>query len=605
MDGTCIIGNSSWEEFARQCGATLVPFPALGAGVRDALRSQDRQIEVDCKIHDWLHRIPANPTSPLILDLDEDTAIGLLIALHVRLSLESLGLSALRPLVLVSECTLEMLLADHPYAQIIAAKGCYLCQASDLSSLIKFFKPISVEQYQEEFLSRVNIKAPAEIGRHSLANLWGAGVMYRLTHEGDMYPDGFGFLSIVNKILYLKYIRAITEDVLNLVFKNRIVRFAGVERINASGKKILYLDDAAKAGWDETLRDFLSHAESVDVIDRQVGSFDDYSEDEKNLILDGDYDLILLDLRLGGLAEESVLSPDALSGMDVLRTIKNENRGAQVIIFTASNKAWNFKTLTGPTGGANGYYIKESPDSRFTSQFSVANLKSFRREVVNCFNNGYLRDFFRFKEDIRRQAEVGDGGVAASFRKELASQLEIAYNMAENAGTPETFQYAFLATYQAVEMITSYFGDMILVMMEMKRGSIVYEFNGSPVEDAQWVRIGNILTRRCGRKDDGLIHLTRQIIKLRNDFIHKDMRFGTAAPMNLEQFYMHPEAQDQKLLYAEPSVFKVMESMASKGMLFILQRHITMNRQTINGKEGIEITLLALKRIYEAINPEL
>ena len=50
-------------------------------------------------------------------------------------------------------------------------------------------------------------------------------------------------------------------------------------------------------------------------------------------------------LRLNGAAEDGQLVPEEFSGYKVLRRIKELNRGNQVIMLTASNKAWNLKAL--------------------------------------------------------------------------------------------------------------------------------------------------------------------------------------------------------------------------------------------------------------------
>lgn len=72
---------------------------------------------------------------------------------------------------------------------------------------------------------------------------------------------------------------------------------------------------------------------------------------------------------MNGVQEEKVLSPNEFSGMKILKAIKAANQGIQVIMFTASNKAWNMKALL--DAGADGYYIKESPEFAFPNSYSV------------------------------------------------------------------------------------------------------------------------------------------------------------------------------------------------------------------------------------------
>lgn len=53
--------------------------------------------------------------------------------------------------------------------------------------------------------------------------------------------------------------------------------------------------------------------------------------------------------------------PSEYSGAKILDEIKSDNFGTQVIMYTASNKSWNMRELIGK--GADGFYIKESPNS--------------------------------------------------------------------------------------------------------------------------------------------------------------------------------------------------------------------------------------------------
>jgi len=66
------------------------------------------------------------------------------------------------------------------------------------------------------------------------------------------------------------------------------------------------------------------------------------------------YDLVFLDLRLE--PEDKNRSPQKLSGMKLLKLIKEFNRGIPVIIFTASEKATVLETAL--KNGADGYWIK-------------------------------------------------------------------------------------------------------------------------------------------------------------------------------------------------------------------------------------------------------
>ncbi len=620
MDRTYIIGNSSWKPLAEAFDAVLVSLPDIDPDIRRALTEEDQQIRVDRRLHDFVCNELGRSRGPVIIDMDEDPVIALLTVLHIRLSLEDLGIGSLRPIVCSSEMPIESFLYSYSFSQVLTTSSVYFCNASGIAEKMPYFKELPPEKYESDFLNRIIVRPPAEIGPHSLANLWGAGVMYRLTHAGEACPEGFGRLSDVKKILYLKYVLARSGSIENLLFKNRITRFAEMTPVNARGKRILLIDDAASLGWSEALKGFILAPDLFEVVDRKVLSFADFDDSEQDIILNGDFDLIFLDLRLGGSKEEGIINPDAFSGMDVLRTIKTANRGTQVIMFTASNKAWNYKSLTDNSAGANGYYIKESPESGFSNQFSLSNLKSLKREIEVCLTKSYLKSFFSFKETVGNELDLKEERQIV-FIKELKSQLDIASSMAETAATPESFQFAFLSLYQAIEIITSYFtknegtedSKLMLVTgtqsveakpIKQVQNGILYEFTEEKVNDSsQWMRIAAILMQMCGFADNGLIDTVRQVIKLRNDFIHKDPRFGTGQKITQDALYLHPDTQDSNLLFSDPEFFSIYDSMSTKGMLFKLRRHITVNRTAITDKEGIELTLACIERIYETIKP--
>lgn len=152
------------------------------------------------------------------------------------------------------------------------------------------------------------------------------------------------------------------------------------------------IDDEADKGWEDVLCRLLKGA-TFKTISEQTQDYKSLSDNARNEIERGNYDLIFLDLRMNGVSEESVLNPEDFSGMKILRAIKSLNKGTQVIMFTASNKAWNMKALL--DSGADGYYIKESPEYVFPHSYSMSNACELLDSIKRCLNNGYLRDIFR------------------------------------------------------------------------------------------------------------------------------------------------------------------------------------------------------------------
>lgn len=107
---------------------------------------------------------------------------------------------------------------------------------------------------------------------------------------------------------------------------------------------------------------------------------------------------------MNGVAEEDTFRPEEFSGMKILKAIKEQNKGNQVIMFTASNKAWNMKALL--DAGADGYYIKESPEYVFPASYSDSNARELYDSIVSCFCNGYLRNVYSKIKKIKKRYKI-------------------------------------------------------------------------------------------------------------------------------------------------------------------------------------------------------
>ncbi len=172
--------------------------------------------------------------------------------------------------------------------------------------------------------------------------------------------------------------------------------------------KVLLIDDQANHGWIDVLNL---------IFPLGIESETSWSERVELEIRQGEYDLLLLDYRLGE------TGPEGKNGLDRLRQIKgsfkrNEageiekdengnpieeypglNPVMPVIMFTASNKAWNMDSLY--EAGADGYYIKEHPDTASDADFSVNNFNSFIKTIDHCRKKGkLLKPYWQALTDI-------------------------------------------------------------------------------------------------------------------------------------------------------------------------------------------------------------
>lgn len=368
------------------------------------------------------------------------------------------------PMLLVSFSPLTSLLHYGDGSQLfMARKGTYFCNTEDAEINLQAIKGLTLDEYLNDFISQIIIQAP--IGRHhSMANIWGAEVFARVA---DLKYNLPGDVDNERKRLYYKYIFAKTEDLKFILANHSDVtpppNDPAPSTINATDKKILVIDDEADKGWGQLLKALFSKC-SVDVASEKISGFDQLSKQFVNNIENDYYDLYILDLRLRGDEEESVVDTQRFSGMDVLRTIKKYNEGNQVIMMTASNKAWNMKRLI--DDGANGYYIKEAPELMLSAEFSKENFNSFIADVNKAFNNSYKRDLWRKCDDLITYIERKDW--EDEYREDLMSQLNIFSSFMLKAQTPNDIAATYVVLFEVLEILKQYYCKTLAVPESIK-----------------------------------------------------------------------------------------------------------------------------------------
>ena len=598
----------------------------------------------DPEIHDFLTSSLRDDMHCVILDASKDRATMLTMAKHIRLSLESFGTRALCPIIFLTELSPRAFMLPHSETDdvdVLQTEGIYISSLNELKTIIKYCKPLDVEHYHTGFLNRITVEPPSEYSGHSLANEWGARVMYRFTSGGNIEDHEYPELEKVKKSLYLKYIMASTTDIKTLMFQGMVVGSLSERHIRGNGKRILYIDDCAESGWKNTLKNLFTNAE-FEYIDRSVMSFEDYTEDEQSKILNEDWDLYLLDLRLGGDKEESIYNTDDFSGMKVLRRIKEHNRGNQVIMFTASNKAWNFKSLLSPDAGANGYYIKESPALKLPEQFSLMNITTFITDVNKCFERAYLKEFYGLIKEIRAHIKTMRvqqfNPQYLRLFEEVLSQLEIAFNMADIADSPNMHKYAYIAAEQAFEIISAYLSDEkrsrtvgIHVGTEGLRnpavptgidGYITHILSDAEIakkkavdekklqEDPNYEpyrqtgipeRLKSIYLQHLKQEDDGLLYIVHKIVSIRNSFIHPVGKKSQGKALSKYDLLENPDFNNDGLIFSSEDFYDIFMEMAKEKFLVLNNDMLNIKSTIVDHPVGVKLILSTFRRFYKCI----
>ena len=395
----------------------------------------------------------------IISDRIDDTYLGLEICVRIRLSRQILQNKSYCTFFIYTEKNASDILksqietTDNTTASILMTNGVFTFDNFEFLHILlnnpKNYNIVSEQNYKDTFLNFLILKKPKEIGNHSLANIWGALRLAEVTGNAKIVETNIKYLKFKNDLYFM------------FLIANSPKPITSTQRIISSkNKKILFIDDEADKGWSDTLKEIFKEAtfETVPI----KSSFVDFYKDAEKLALQKDdnglpfWDLILLDLRLDN-EEDTGLNANKLaseySGAKLLEIIKKDNKGTQVIMFTASNKAWNMRELIDM--GVDGLYIKESPEYSSDAAFSIKNFESFEKQVEICFRLGFLKEIATKINYIKKIIDAQYDSSSEEFQhfyERTKINLGIAFNLFYQTNKDEKYKnYGFLQFFQILE----------------------------------------------------------------------------------------------------------------------------------------------------------
>jgi DNA-binding NarL/FixJ family response regulator len=475
---------------------------------------------------------------PIRLGNDDADYIGLRVGLHVRLS-RSLGNKRFIPLVFASVGEYKELIIGNQIerksllsAFLLFTKGCTLVDIFDLEHAVADFDEVIDEDILRNDLLKKLVITDGRLQGHQLANEWGALRLAKFA--------GIELTTIKQpRDLYFKYQFSLSDLEIDSKGKNKT---------NIHSNKdcsYLLIDDNALNGWEELLTHIIQ-SEIINKFTRKTIS-KSLITFEKAYTYENyeSHDLIFLDLRLTKEEDDSKNSIpiNEYSGVKLLDKIKEINEGIQVIILTASNKAWNMKALL--DAGADGYFIKESPDIPVSDNVSKANYENLVASIKEAFERRYLLNVYKDIKVLHQKLDnlIASNSYSAYFLNELKSQLSIAFGMHYKAKSKEQFAFAFITLYMIIERVNKEFvtstgeNDSKEWFVELSGGLINWKWDNGNYEvdnivqyvsgnkPPEWKKIVGI----CKQKFPGTIEESKlksiyELISMRNHFIHKDDR---------------------------------------------------------------------------------
>jgi len=439
--------------------------------------------DIDKILHDFILELDKSNVCSLTIPITlTDNALdftGLRFAHHVRLT----NLIKFRsvPMVIYGSLDFEDILKLTTWANILLTNGTYYVNISEFSfeKIQKFLEAEIMKPKNfslKNFLERIDIKPPSNYeSHHSVDNELSLLRWSEFLKCDDQIPEVKENLSTN---LYFKYHKEL----------NPLKKVEDGKRYLIEGRgRILLIDDEAKKGWKDFYSNLLKHnidnksieLDSLD-IDFKSQTKEDIKAKAITKINEFKPDIVLLDLRLCDSDFSSSVQPNELTGYKILEEIKKINKGIQVIITTASNKAWNYQLTH--KAGANGFIIKKG-DSDVAEDIS-----NIKKEIEEGLKRAtFLKPIYSSLEssikywdsyNLPERKNITDVFHDKLWNKKLKLQvidfLKNSFNTLENENLPEHFTMSILLLYRIIEMINEYF---IIESGDYRNKTIQYNFD--------------------------------------------------------------------------------------------------------------------------------
>ena len=459
---------------------------------------------------------------------------GLRLASHIRCTATP---NRLKNIFIYGFVDLSKLL-DNKHFDILKTKNVHLIDYSTKAfenSLTINSVDLSPIEFKAE-IRKLQLDPPRD--NHKISNEW---AIYRWAKTIEAIDEDIEkVIKEVDSKLYFKYLKTIYPiSTTSLMDESQLrVTYSG-------GPKVLFIDDEAEKGWYEIFCDILyeknkilnfehigqeleakTRAEIIDLCIEKI---------EKN-----DIDIVILDYRLhpDDLYENKISD---ITGLQLLKKIKEVNPGIQVIIFSATNKIWNLQEIQ--SAGADGFVLKESPENSIDSKFTKQSIIHFKNTFSNSLKRFFLKELFTITAEIENnlnlKINIGDSDFEF-FISDLLKQIKIINSAAKKIDLSDSMSLdiVFLNCYNFLEKFKNFYLNevdykFVLGLQEEVMNRYIYR-NSLVVNEGTFIRInkndspswfhsmaGLFIDYFCiCQKDDKMILDLNKIKDKRNNYIH-------------------------------------------------------------------------------------
>jgi len=418
--------------------------------------------DLDQRIHTYLigERWPETKsfTLPISITGNFYDFSGLTFAHHLRLTRKINCCDA--TIVCYGILELEQLLRLTPLARILLTENVLYLNIAKFSfdDIKKYLENYLPKQFSiKRFLDQIQVNHPSNYDyHHSIDNEFALMQWSKYIGCYDSIPPQCKKEFECN--LYFKYLRV----------KSPLSSFDSTQLLiqTTAKTRVLLVDDEARKGWEIFYKSFFKDSK-IEFVDSGI-EFKNIDKNDiiskvRNNVKEFKPDIVLLDLRLHDSDFGEDVVPENLTGLEILENIKKINKGIQVIITTASNKAWNFNLAK--QKGAYDFIIKdgfEDPEktiSKFKTALEISSkragfLKNIDQKLSDIKALIISNDHFKDKDDFEKKPqEIKE----EKIRKRMFSNLELAFELLDlSYKIPEKHKYLSYSYLQLFLLIEDF-----------------------------------------------------------------------------------------------------------------------------------------------------
>ena len=352
-------------------------------------------------------------------------------------------------------------LLEHPCFNILKTKNVFLIDYSK-KAIQEADKNTASSLKEDELtkeIQKLALSSPKD--NHTVANEW---AIYRwVTTIGTGGSDeGIDIINRnIQQNLYFKYLQTIYP-----ITKNELSDIK-IEKDSEKSPKILYIDDEAEKGWCEIFATLLYDKSNLDYY--YLEGIEKLSKEEIiktsiNEIKEKDIDIVILDFRLHNTDFSKETPIEEVTSIEILKQIKEYNKGIQVLIFSATNKIWNLQALE--RLGADGFIIKEAPENSVNPNFTKETIANFEKIMERSIHMTFLKKAYNAVRKIKNEVETisNDNDLEKlKLKSEIEIQLDIAFECLRKAENKENdysyFNLSYISLYKIIEHINDFYTD--------------------------------------------------------------------------------------------------------------------------------------------------